>query len=86
MMLTSQYLIQIADDVMTMKSRHLEMVQELEENFLIASRENQVQVREILIIGANCCCCFFPVTVTSLGLGKNCHQNEKLLPEQAWRS
>ncbi|KAL6465947.1 hypothetical protein MHYP_G00260800 [Metynnis hypsauchen] len=32
---------QIADDMMAMKSRHLEMVQELEENFLIASQENQ---------------------------------------------
>ncbi|KAF7687624.1 hypothetical protein HF521_014852 [Silurus meridionalis] len=32
---------QIADDMLAMKSRHLEMVQELEENFLIASQENQ---------------------------------------------
>ncbi|GAA6109834.1 kinesin-like protein KIN-14I [Tachysurus ichikawai] len=32
---------QIADDMVAMKSKHLEMVQELEENFLIASRENQ---------------------------------------------
>ncbi|KAG7318564.1 hypothetical protein KOW79_018319 [Hemibagrus wyckioides] len=32
---------QIADDMVAMKSRHLEMVQELEENFLIASQENQ---------------------------------------------
>ncbi|TSR04279.1 Kinesin-like protein KIN-14E [Bagarius yarrelli] len=32
---------QIADDMVAMKSRHLEMVQELEENFLMVSRENQ---------------------------------------------
>uniref|UniRef100_A0A3B1K6B9 Kinesin motor domain-containing protein n=1 Tax=Astyanax mexicanus TaxID=7994 RepID=A0A3B1K6B9_ASTMX len=32
---------QITDDMMAMKDRHLEMVQELEENFLIASKENQ---------------------------------------------
>ncbi|KAF5888806.1 kinesin-like calmodulin-binding protein, partial [Clarias magur] len=32
---------QIADDMVAMKGRHLEMVQELEENFLIASKENQ---------------------------------------------
>ncbi|XP_029618203.1 uncharacterized protein LOC115199850 [Salmo trutta] len=35
------YITQIAEDMQTMKSRHLEMVQELEENFQIASRENQ---------------------------------------------
>ncbi|XP_051749425.1 uncharacterized protein si:dkey-96l17.6 [Ctenopharyngodon idella] len=32
---------QITDDMIAMKSRHQEMIQELEENFLIASRENQ---------------------------------------------
>ncbi|XP_042610630.1 kinesin-like protein KIN-14I [Cyprinus carpio] len=32
---------QIADDMIAMKSRHQEMIQELEENFLTASRENQ---------------------------------------------
>ncbi|XP_067295928.1 uncharacterized protein [Pseudorasbora parva] len=31
----------MTDDMMAMKSRHQEMIQELEENFLIASRENQ---------------------------------------------
>lgn len=34
----------IAEDMETMKRRHLEMVQELEENFLVTARENQVGV------------------------------------------
>lgn len=32
----------MTDDMMAMKSRHEEMIKELEENFLMASRENQV--------------------------------------------
>ncbi|XP_050966856.1 uncharacterized protein si:dkey-96l17.6 isoform X2 [Labeo rohita] len=35
---------QITDDMTAMKSRHQEIIQELEENFLIASRENQEKV------------------------------------------
>ncbi|XP_034548401.1 kinesin-like protein KIN-14I [Notolabrus celidotus] len=35
------YITQIAEDVEAMKRRHLEMVQELEENFQITARENQ---------------------------------------------
>ncbi|XP_074525823.1 putative LOC110439812 homolog [Halichoeres trimaculatus] len=35
------YITQIAQDMETMKRRHLEMVQELEENFQITARENQ---------------------------------------------
>lgn len=32
----------MTDDMIAMKSRHQEMIQKLEENFLIASRVNQV--------------------------------------------
>lgn len=34
---------QIAEDMEAMKRRHLEMVQELEANFQITARENQVR-------------------------------------------
>ncbi|KAA0716970.1 Kinesin-like protein klp-20 [Triplophysa tibetana] len=36
---------QMTDDMMAMKSRHEEMIKELEENFLMASRENQEQTK-----------------------------------------
>ncbi|CAJ1067961.1 kinesin-like protein KIN-14I [Xyrichtys novacula] len=35
------YITQIAEDMETMKRKHLEMVQELEENFQVTARENQ---------------------------------------------
>lgn len=39
---------QMTDDMMAMKNRHEEMIKELEKNFLMASRENQVTKRRDL--------------------------------------
>ncbi|XP_057176369.1 uncharacterized protein LOC130545694 [Triplophysa rosa] len=39
------FINQMTDDMMAMKSRHEEMIKELEENFLMASRENQERTK-----------------------------------------
>jgi len=68
--------------MIAMKSRHQEMIQELEENFLIASRENQVMS---LFTDHSFIQTKYVVIVLMLNMyvcvGKNSPQNKKVLPK-----
>lgn len=68
--------------MIAMKSRHQEMIQELEENFLIASRENQVMS---LFTDHSFIQTKYVVIVLMLDMyvcvGKNSSQNKKVLPK-----